>query len=71
MGVKCQVQASMLSLVKEPELGCNLYLQKIWKAGLSTPKFYTTQQESIWRHAKDQRIMKKTRGEPVDHEQDT
>ena len=71
MGVKCQVQPSMLSLAEEPVPGSNLYLQKIWKAGLSTPNFYTTQQESIWRHAKDQRIMKKTRGEPVDHEEDT
>ena len=71
MGVKCQVQASMLSLVKEPELGYNLYLKKIQKAGLSTPKFFTTLQESIWRHVKDQRITKKTRGELADHEEDT
>ena len=71
MGVKSQVQPSMLSLVKEPELGSNLYLQKIRKAGLSTPKFFTTQQESIWRHVEDQRITKKTRGEPADHEDDT
>ena len=71
MGVKSQVQPSMLSLVNEPKLGSNLYLQKIRKAVLSTPKFYTTQQESIWRHVEDQRITKKTRGEPADHEEDT
>ena len=71
MGVKWQVQPSMLSLAEEPGLGSNLYLQKIRKAGLSTPKLYTTQQESIWRHVEDQHIMKKTRGELADHKEDT
>ena len=31
MGVKCQVQPSMLSLAEEPGLGSNLYLQNIRK----------------------------------------
>ena len=63
MGVKWQVQPSMLSLAKEPRLGSNLYLQNIQKARL----LY----KSISKHTEDQRIMKETHGEPADHDEDT
>ena len=63
MGVKWQVQPSMLSLAEEPGLGSNLYLQNIQKARV----LY----KSISKHAEDQWITKETHGEPADHEEDT
>ena len=63
MGVKWQVQPSMLSLVEEPGMGSKLYLQNIRKAQV----LY----KSISKHTEDQRITKETRGEPADHKEDT